>query len=114
MGGLGAEYNAQLIKGVKMLKLHIDLGMALVIVKKVEQRIAFAADADVIFVFVEGQVVDQHGSFLPFMVSSGQSSRMHSWAGIASSAVKSQSRKQIRLALWAWMWARPASVADGP
>ena len=60
MGGDGTEHDADLIKGVKMLELHVVVRVPGVVVKEVEKTVAFLVYPDEIPVLVEHHILDQH------------------------------------------------------
>ena len=91
--GMGAQHHAQLIEGVKMLKLHVDLRAAHVIVKVVKQRVVLAVHADGIPVFIQGQILDQHRSSSGFSRKSRQPSV---WKGALILACMSGSARKLQ------------------
>ena len=60
MHGAGAKGYEQLVKSMKMLKRHIDVGAADVIVKGIEDGIVLFVYLQVIFVLVKRCVLDDH------------------------------------------------------
>jgi hypothetical protein len=49
---VGAQKNAQLIKGVEMLELHVIVCGTGIVIKGIKESVVFLVDADVIFVLV--------------------------------------------------------------
>ena len=60
VNGIGTQQDAQLIKGVKVLELHIDLCASDIIIKEVENSIIFFVDTNEVFVLVESQILNEH------------------------------------------------------
>lgn len=62
MLGVGFKHHTQLIEGVEVLELHVDLGRADIVIEKVEQAVVFVIDADKVLVLVEGEILYQHSA----------------------------------------------------
>ena len=58
--GAGTQQDADFIKGVEMLELHIYPGVAGVIVKKIENGIFLGVDFDPVSVLVENHIMQNH------------------------------------------------------
>ena len=59
MHALGAEHDAQLIEGVEVLELHIDVGGAGVVVEEVEQRVLLPVHPDIVLVLIQHRALSQ-------------------------------------------------------
>ena len=49
---IGAQQNTQLVKGVEMLELHIDIRASHIVVEEVENGVVFLVHADIVAIII--------------------------------------------------------------
>ena len=60
MHGAGTKRNKQLVKSMKMLERHIDIGASDIIVKGIEDGVVFFVYLQVVFILIKRRVLDDH------------------------------------------------------
>jgi hypothetical protein len=62
--GVGAEKDAQLVKGVEVLELHIIFRGAGIVVKEIKEIVVFLVDAKIILVLIQREILCSHRRYL--------------------------------------------------